>query len=414
MSSSHIPVLNDILFYTETDSYDYLTDNRPIYQLDTNIRSVASAMVGMGYGEHSSVNGGLLTPGRGVELLPNGQIRYPLDATLGYVPILGLVIGASSAGLTKVIWASEVLDLATVGLTDSLPISPAGYFITISSDGTGVLSTSAIANVDMLLLGVVKTGTCVSIGSLSVTSFKGDATPQYNHRNLYGVTRVRNMLLLQETGSTPVQFSKDIIYQGDYGSGINPLNISFTKTSGVIDAGDTTSSFTYTGNYSAWVIKEKYTRYLNASNEEIATAISTASNWSETSYAERVIGKDSSGINATFDNYELQADDAGNEYLSTAAKVTAFKTFNIDVYYSYPKVISSSPSFGKPIAKVTVFNTQGNAQGGEPGDVVICEFTEYSSITGLVSHVDRVVLTGSSATALINNDTIFPTALLNA
>ena len=50
---SPFPTLTDVLFYTKTDGYKYLTDNRPIYQLDENIRALATSVVGVGYGEHS-------------------------------------------------------------------------------------------------------------------------------------------------------------------------------------------------------------------------------------------------------------------------------------------------------------------------------------------------------------------------
>src|SRR5690349_13295079 len=107
--SSFIPVLSDVLYYSPTDSYDYLTDNRPIYNIDTNTRAIAASLVGIGYGEHLSVNGGLLTPGKAVELLSNSQIKYPDGSTSATTGILGIVIGSSSPGLNKVIWGSSLL-----------------------------------------------------------------------------------------------------------------------------------------------------------------------------------------------------------------------------------------------------------------------------------------------------------------
>ena len=393
MSSSHIPVLNDVLFYTETDSYDYLTDNRPIYQLDTNVRSIASAMVGMGYGEHSSLDGGLLTPGNGVELLSNGQIRYPLSTT---AKVLGLVIGATGAGLTKVVWASNLLDLATIGLGSKFPGVTAGSYILVNPNGTGALYTSTTTVSTDLVLGTLKENTYVTIGTQPSNSIAGDPAPKINHANMYGVSRVRNMMLMESLDSTPVQFSKSTYRQASFAT-INPLNISFDSATGEIAHGDIFTG--YESVLSAkWVIKEKYTRYLNTNSTEKANYNTTDSSWVTTSYATTLSGSD---------NYDLQSLN-GYEYYSTTARTEEFKKFNISVYYSYPQVVSSVASYGKPSAKITVFDPQGSGQGGEPGLIMVCEFITYDAILGLETQKHRVVLMGVAATSLYSDINIFP------
>ena len=112
-TSSSIPVLSDVLFYTADDPYNFQTDNRPLFNIDSNIRHIASSLVGSGYGEHAAVAGGLLTVGKAVELLQTGLIRYPVGTTaqaasVGQLPVIGLVIGSTEAGLNRVLFATMV------------------------------------------------------------------------------------------------------------------------------------------------------------------------------------------------------------------------------------------------------------------------------------------------------------------
>ena len=195
---SPIPVLSDVLYYTPTDAYNYMTDNRTLSQLDSNIRAVASAMVAGGYGEHASVSGNALTPGYAVELLPTGLIKYPDSATAGELtsgttPIIGLVIGVTGAGLSKVIWGASLLDLDVLGLVSVIGSgATSGQYLIAAHDATGSigLSSSYTATSD-LVLGVVRNNTYVSIGRDAVPAMVSDPTPQANALSNYGLMQLQ-------------------------------------------------------------------------------------------------------------------------------------------------------------------------------------------------------------------------------
>ncbi|MEI6297163.1 MAG: hypothetical protein WCO84_06025, partial [bacterium] len=110
-SSSSVPILGPVLYFTQTDGYSYDVDNRPLANLDTNIRHINTSLVGIGYGEHATLSGGQLSPGTIVSLAPNGAVFYPLTipSTNLTENIVGLVIGATDTGLNRVIWSSKHL-----------------------------------------------------------------------------------------------------------------------------------------------------------------------------------------------------------------------------------------------------------------------------------------------------------------
>lgn len=408
--SSSLPTLTDVLYYTSTDAYNYLTDNRPIYQLDDNIRSVASALVGLGYGEHTSVNGGLLTPGKGVELLANGQIRYPLDNISPKV--MGIVIGTSAAGLIKVIWGSTHLDLEVVGLSNILVGAAPDAYIVTAIDGTGTLSTKSPITLSDVVVGKVKQLPYISIGLDSSAVASTDPTPAANAHNFYGLTRMRNLILLDALESSPVQFTKITHRQSDIGlsvgSTINPLNISFNTSSQIISA-PTTSTTAYVGydlsSAGKWTIKETYTRFPNngVTNNIVSFQNSlgiTGSNWQTIAYTPAL----SYGGNANaYSNYDLEQLNGGFSYSNT----DVFQQFLISKYYSYSVVSSSSAAYGKPTAIVTVFDPQSQGLGGEPAIFIVCDFIQYNLSTGLEIRKDRVILTGASATNLYSDTNVF-------
>lgn len=400
---SPFPALSDVLFYTPTDGYNYLTDNRPIYQVDDNLRSIASSLVGVGYGEHSSVSGNILSPGKGVELLPNGQIRYPDSSTVPSTAIIGLVIGASGAGLTKVIWGASVLDLDVLGLAGSLGGSTPGQFILVSTNITGALTLSSTSTSNDLVLGKVRNGTYISIGKDGQNTVVSDVTPQINHYNNLGVARKRNLELLNALEETPVQFTKSTIYQ-DTITTTNPLAIKYNSSTGTLSSADVPVGVVYS-NTSNWIISEKYTQFLTAEatpQDSVFVGLEQ-SGWSaaayQTVFANGII------------NYELQVvGQTGIDYTSPT-NLSLFKSFNINKYYQYARVSSlSDPTYGKITATVTVFDPLSSQSGGEQSLIIVCDFFTYD-IAGREIGKNRIMVTGVAASILYADTTIVPTEI---
>jgi hypothetical protein len=398
---SPFATLSDILFYTPTDGYNYLTDNRPIYQLDTNIRALAASLVGIGYGEHGSVSGDVLTPGKGVELLPNGSIRYPDSSTNPSTAILGLAIGSAGAGLTKVIWGSQLLDLDVLGLAGILVSSTAGQYIKVDTNITGnLLLVSSISDSD-LILGRVKNTTCISIGKDGQNTVVADTASQKNYYTNFGVTRKRNLDLLSSVGATPLQFTKTITYQDDLGTTYNPLSIKYNSATGSITANDSVPGAVYGSDSNGWVLRETFTQFLNSDLTDAVKVSTFTSSWPAVSFPTLLEG----GL----PNYELQP--IGPSGIDYTAQLATYKDFYITKYYQYARATSlSDPIYGKVTATVTVLDPKGLQKGGEQGKVIICDFMTYS-LSGREASRNRIIVTGTAADTLYSDTTIFPSII---
>ena len=414
---SPIPVLSDVLYYTPTDAYNYMTDNRPLYQLDSNIRAVASAMVAGGYGEHASVSGNALTPGYAVELLPTGLIKYPDSATAGELtsgttPIIGLVIGVTGAGLSKVIWGASLLDLDVLGLVSVIGSgATSGQYLIAAHDATGSigLSSSYTATSD-LVLGVVRNNTYVSIGRDAVPAMVSDPTPQANALSNYGLTRKRNFYLFQDINATPIQYIKKTLYAGGIAGfgNPNPLYISFSPSTGQIIKDPTPDPTSYGAPSSDWVLREVYSQFLAGSGtlEDVRYA-STVSMWSSSLAYPTNFG-------TGYNNYELQASGASLDF-TDPINLATFKKFNIVKYYQYYRVAPGNPLYGKIYVTATIIDPifdSGSQVGGETSRTMVCDFTNYDS-TGRETLKYRTVLTGASADTLYNDTTIFTSGINN-
>lgn len=399
---SPFPTLPDVLFYTPTDGYNYLTDNRPLYQLDSNVRAIAMSLVGMGYGEHGSVNGDVLTPGKAVELLPNGSIRYPDSSTQPSTAILGLAIGAAGAGLTKVVWASQLLDLDVLGLAGILAASTAGQYIKADTNITGnLLLVSSISEND-LILGRVKNNTCISIGKDGQNTVVADTSSKLNYYTNFGVTRKRNLDLLSSIGSTPIQFSKTTTYQDDLAGSPNPLSIKYNSATGQITANDIVAGAVYGSDSNAWVVRETFTQFLTTEGvPSDAVKVDTfTSSWPAVSFP--------TALEGGLPNYELlQVGPSGLDY-TTSTNLPVFKDFYITKYYQYARATTlGDPAYGKVTAIVTVLDPKGLQKGGEQSKVIVCDFMTYS-LSGREASKNRVIVTGTAADTLYANTTIFP------
>lgn len=419
MASSPIPTLSDILYYTPSDSYDFLTDNRPIHQLDTNIRSVATSLVGIGYGEHTSIDGRLLTPGKVVELVEEtGKIKYP-HITQGEsyttAPRLGLVIGSSSAGLNRVIWGSPLLDLEALGLTSCLPSSAIkGVWLAVDPtvDETALLNIvvdnnqSSVAN---LRFGRVESRGYISINPLLVPAQQQDPVAEQNHSNLYGFTKNRNLLLSIDLGEVPIQYTKNTIRYRDVaaerlGNVFNSMSAQLAG--GKIDyAGSDATTVVGAENK---IIKETYTKYFDAfGNDVVKSNFGTPSPWVDLSYKN------------DFYNYELQplaASGPGSIDYSSAQNLDLFKNFKIEKYFQYHKSTNTGdPLLGKVMVTATVFRSPDPVAspgfGGEPTTIIIWDFYHYNGISALEDSKSRVITMGTSAEDLFNTEEIFPSVL---
>ena len=400
---SPTPALSDVLFYTSTDSYNYMTDNRPIYQLDSNIKAVASSLVGNGYGEHAAISGGTLTPGKAVELLPNGLIRYPSASTVAGQAILGLVIGVSGAGLSRVLWSTSLLDLGIVGLVGILPTgSTSGQYLISSADSTGSITLSSSFTSSDLVLGVVRNNNFISIGKDGLPVVNPDSTPKYNAVNNYGVTRRRNFELLAAIDAAPLQYTKNTTYM-DPGSLMNPLMISYNYATGQI-LPDTTP--TVTDGLASWILKETYKQFVSFNNSDAVYVGAVLSTWPAVSFQTTLSGGTT--------NYELAS---VNGSLDFTTNLNNFKQFAVSKYYQYARVASSNILFGKVTATVTVFDSSYGGSvnyGGETGKILVCDFFSYNASSGLEVKKNRIVVTGTAADNLYSNTSIFPTTITSS
>ena len=393
MSSSSIPTLSDVLFYTAGDSYDYLTDNRPIQQLSDNIKATAAALVGVGYGEHSSISGALLAAGKAVELQINGNIAYPTSVVK--TGIYGIVIGSTNGGLNKVIWRSDLLDLEVLGLqgltASATPgqvlridtSTPAGLF---SAVGAGsILSTDAV-------LGTILAAPYITVGSITSSTSSIDASAKENLLHNFGLTRKQNLQLFAAVDATPIQFSKDTIRAPKTINGslkCNPLNITLSTSTGQVTIDTITADIT---NYNSvtWIMKEKYTQLLvntttpvnDVSVQIVSGSTTTFSNlWSSVAYP-------ASFPVTNAENFELSSTSVAN-----------LKNFTISKYYQYPQATGSLST--KPVVIVTVidpFASGGNNDGGETNRTVVIDFITYGD-GGYETDKKRVALVGAAALA---------------
>jgi hypothetical protein len=420
-SSSSTPLLGPVLFFTSTDGYSYDVDNRPILNLDTNIRHINTSLVGIGYGEHASQAGGLLSPGRAVLLNSNGSVYYPVtggpDPKKPLKNIIGLVIGATDSGLNRVIWSSKHLDLDVLGLSSITSGAESGMYLVTSVGANGIITATATPNTtNNYILGRVKNGPYIEINTSTdlisndtITNI-GNASKD-NHANLYGFTRFRNLLNFIDAGSIPVQYSKHTIYQSDFSdSTINPMNAKLSTGMDSISAGDPDTT-NYGNTLRNMVIKERYTRFLTSNtSSDVISCNSVPSSWAASSYSTSLPSNSS-------ENYELQqmviGSSTGKDY---SQNIDLFKTFNVDKYYQYARVASSdtaNPLKGKVLATATVFNPlQVADQGGEMSSFIVWDFYSYNT-SGYESYKHRVILTGESAAqALLSSSGIFPSALV--
>ena len=432
-TSSSIPVLSDVLFYTPNDPYNFQADNRPIYNLDSNIRHINTSLSGVGYGEHAAGSGALLSPGHAVELLTTGLIRYPVAATAqaassGSIPVLGIVVGSTSAGLNRVIWASGHLDLSSVGLGSLLPNPAQGLLLVAEcSEGIGTILAVTSPSASQVPLGIVKTYPYVTISSFQSATTTGDVasyTAEANHHNLYGFTRFRNLLLAIDAGQTPVQYTKKTYYQSDLPNYINPLNVTLSSNLSQITAGS--SSPVYDNTLSSKIIKETYSTFanLNTNNDLVSNGGGTSGvsySWSDTWYNPQLIG---SGA-ASYENYELSSIEVPSTIpnqpsaftpdFSLPSNLPLFETFQVDKYYQYaPVSYTNSVIYGKLTCTATVYNPSNTPnQGGESQQIIIWNFYTYDASSGLERTKYRIVTCGALATNLFTNTAIFPSALVN-
>lgn len=417
---SPVPVLSDVLYYTPTDTYNYLTDNRPLYQIQSNVEAVASSLTGIGYGEHASVSGSALSPGSGVELLASGLIKYP-DSSTGTSPdspaILGLVIGSTGAGLSKVIWNSGLLDLDSLGLSGILPsgTTPGQYLVVSPSSSANNIVLSATYSSSSLVLGTVVRNNYITIGGQNTSqAISVDPTPEVNALNNYAVTRKRNFALLQAAGATPIQFTKNTVYQSSITSQMNPLKIAYNPATSqvLVDSTNdaTGSGIVYDTTLSPnWVIIESYSQFLNNDGTDSViyangTALTTSS-WSALSYPSTF----TLGSNSGLENYELQQINGGLDFTSSS-NLSIFKGFQINKFYQYARVTSlTNPLYGKVTATVTVYDAKYNGNtnlGGETVRNIICDFFVYDSLGRQITQY-RAILSGTAADNLYANTNIF-------
>ena len=405
-TSSSIPVLNDVLFYTPDDPYN----------LDTNLRHIATSLVGIGYGEHTSVSGGLLTPGRAVELLVSGLIRYPIAQTAqlantGKKPVIGIVIGSTEAGLNRIVWASDHLDLESVGL-DGILSNPDSDLLLVADCNddpitAGKIKAVASPSSSQIVIGKVKTYPYVTISSYSTVADSVSAaahTTKANHHNLYGFTRMRNLLAVIDIGQTPIQYTKETLYQSDLGQGLNnPMSamLNSDRSQIVVDP----KVATYDSTFSKKIIKERYYQFKTVATK---SDIVGGSEWPAKAYPLHLGGSGS----VNYENYELTPNLSSPDYTT---QLDLFKSFTVEKYYQYIKTSYNNPIlYGKLAVTATVFNPEGISDlGGELGRIIIWDFYEYDATSGFEKVKHRVISTGPSADSLFTDTTMFPEQLVN-
>ncbi len=424
-SSSSIPVLGPVLYFTSTDGYSYDVDNRPLFHLDTNIRHINTSLVGIGYGEHASNGGGLLTPGKAVTLFSNGSVFYPTDtpSVNSIENIVGIVIGATDTGLNRVIWSSKHLDLDVLGLSHiSSGYDSGSYLVCNPTTDPGLAGAITVTTtpdlVNQYVVGRIKNGPYVEINTASELvsndiAITVSSAVKDNHANLYGLNRLRNLLLFIDAGEAPVQFTKRtyrVKQYSDANAGVkNPMNSALSSPDYSVILAASTDATAYGTLLDNLVLKEQYVNFTNTSITpdqvycgEYPGALST---WSPLVHGITIPGSNS-------ENYELQQFNGGTAY---DANVSLFKSFTIDKYYQYARE-TAAPLVGKVIATATVFNPLAvEGQGGEVGPFIVFDFYKYSVTTGLETYKRRIVLNGDSAIqALLPENNIFPSTLINA
>lgn len=422
-TSSSIPILGDVLFYTAGDTYNFKTDNRPLHNLDTNIRHIASSLVGIGYGEHASVDGSLLRPGKAVELLSTGLVRYPVIKS--DVAILGLVIGSTEAGLNRVIWSSDHLDLDSVGLYNEILINSGGIIPEVESNlvvkcstdvnQAGIVTVAVEPADDQIIIGKVKSYPIITVSQVSVgsqtSSFASASQVIANHHNLYGFSRVRNLLLSIDLGQTPMQYTKSTFYQDDLGpSLVNIMSAKLDSTKQEIipwDGDDITYDWNVMGSK---IVKEIYEPFTNGKSEADGGDGSILdSPWVNSVYQATLSDSGTSYI-----NYDLAQSQNSPDFSSSQPLLNQFKNFKIEKYFQYEKQpIANNQLHGKLLVTATVFNPENTDWlSGEPGRLIIWDFYENSQVTGREKKKYRIISTGLSAN-LFNNPLIFPSELRN-
>ena len=416
-SSSSVPILGPVLYFTQTDGYSYDVDNRPLANLDTNIRHINTSLVGIGYGEHATLSGGQLSPGTIVSLAPNGAVFYPLvvPSSNPTENIVGLVIGATDTGLNRVIWSSKHLDLDVLGLTSiTAGIASGSYIVTTGgSSGAPIIRTAPQAT--DYILGIVKSGPYIEINTASelianTTSTTVNNAVLDNHANMYGLTRFRNLLLYIDSGSTPTQYIKKTTRQSDYfaaHASYNPLNAYLSSNLSTIAAIPTSDSTVYGGidHFGDKVLKESYTQFVTATSTDSVVCGTATSTWSSVVHGKTLPYYQSQ-------NYELQqlpvSVVAGA--VDYSSNVSLFNGFQVDKYYQYQKT-SVAPLAGQLSATATVFNPLNIDQlGGEPTRLIVWDFYTYD-INGLEKYKYRVILNGDASEQAFENTNIFPAAL---
>jgi hypothetical protein len=409
-SSSSVPVLGPVLYFTQTDGYSYDVDNRPLFHLDTNIRHINTSLVGIGYGEHASLAGGQLIAGTAVLLAPNGSIFFPVAPPSSNLSenIVGLVIGSTDTGLNRVIWASKHLDLDVLGLTSITSGQAAGSYLTTSAGVNGAISIKSTPLSGDYVLGRIKSGPYIEINTASellsndVAITVSNAVKD-NHSNLYGFNRFRNLLMYIDMGQAPMQYTKTTKRMSDYLGATNPLSavLSPDKTSITAYGTDTT---VYGSSLDNFILKEIYTNL----SPEIVNVIGIPSTWSSLAYATTL-------PDGSSENYELQARAAAGSLDYNTLNKPLFKEFRIDKYYQYKKT-AAAPLAQKLAATATVFNPLADASGvGGEGTsrIIVWDFYDYS-VAGLETVKNRVITYGASSDAALDPlNNIFPTELVN-
>ena len=414
MSSSFTPTLVDVLYYVPGEGYGYEIDNRPLYNLDTNIKNIAGSLHGIGYGEHATVGGASVPVGKLVKLFPNGKVSLlqnvsPIVAS----DIIGLVIGQTVLGLNKVIWSAALLDVSTFGIT--LPGNTAG--VTLYADVNS--SSLTLSSAGALPVAIVKNSTYITFTggaatAAGVSESSALLSSSRNDHNLYGFSRMRNVLASIATGNTPVPYTKITSYMSDYTANANEMNplsfaISAGETSISVD-GTAALDYSYLAGY---VVKERYTNFSNnvdGVSDPVSFPGGTQS-WTSTAYPLNLTGSVNHELES-LGTAPTQTPDYANP-----ANTSLFKRYTIDKYYQYAKVLQSSPLSGKPTVIVTVFNPDvASAQLGVGGEasqhVVFIDFIFYDGVTGRERKRSHLVFTGGSARSIFTNTSLIPSALL--
>ena len=178
----------------------------------------------------------------------------------------------------------------------------------------------------------MKNGTYISIGKDGQNTTVSDVTSQINYYNNLGVSRKRNLELLNMLEATPAQFTKTTTYQDSLFT-INPIAIKYNSSTGGLSSADVPAGVVYS-NTNNWIINEKYTQFLTAEltpQDSVFVGLEQ-SNWSSSAY-QTVFAN-------AIPNYELKAvGQTGIDYTSSI-NLSLFKDFTINKYYQFARVSS--------------------------------------------------------------------------